>query len=771
MLKSYSFIRDRTRAIRNDFTLQNYNGPEAIECHERIARYHILCSHQLSDSPSVVIQQEHEQLRKTLQSLIEFYSDNRPKKYPNEAEFQGYYILSHLFRNEFISKAEKLSLDLFLSNEIQSSIEIQNSIQRNNDSNRLMSKSSGNLNNFNLFFELCLQATFLQCCVLHIEIPRIRSFALKSMQKSYYYRPDASFSLSEIKNIFLFSDLEQTVNFLEYHNVPFDKVSDIVKIGKISTVDSNGRVKSTSGDFIESRKKEPVKYVVEEFISKKKIGTDSFIIDGGHSTLSDVSSNVPDVNRVSSSSSSFVNGHSNTFPSSSVVSAKRSSTLISNTVANTPLSNQTQMSTPTPQQIAPISLFSNQSNHSSNQKPLFSFEQVPISTFNTSTPSIPQFSMNNMFTAKSNSQDNSMRKSNRRTLVEGPKIEHVNTIQPVKAVNIAPPPIQIQKQPEIPSQESLYYQKFKEYEAKEATRNLEKLQELQLEIKTDESIFEITNELVDNFISDSIQDEIIMQLNVGLLKIVYIDIINDLVIETVNSRMIKKPILDVYYSYMVDSLRISILKKSFDVIKKVYKNRTSNRSIKKILNNQEFKSCISNLNVSGVIITQAKQNSSIDEMSSIQKYSFNTLDIEYIANLLKSVHSGSINPDIHWRVSIDLPSPNNIDQLFSNSFLISAFAGSPSSNNILLNESISMDSFLFRILVDKKTSDFKGVSALIFQFNVGEYYDGDYWSSETRRLYSFLSKVPKFVKVPLLMINWSLNPQEFDESVYLINQV
>jgi len=60
----HSFVRDRTRSIRQDFTLQNNRGDEAINAHERIARFHILCLHQLCLSKDFSVQQEMEQLRK-----------------------------------------------------------------------------------------------------------------------------------------------------------------------------------------------------------------------------------------------------------------------------------------------------------------------------------------------------------------------------------------------------------------------------------------------------------------------------------------------------------------------------------------------------------------------------------------------------------------------------------------------------------------------------------------------------------------------------------
>jgi hypothetical protein len=62
---SHGFVRDRTRAIRQDFTIQSSKGAIAIECHERMARYHIHCLHALGEEEGFSVQQEMEQLRKS----------------------------------------------------------------------------------------------------------------------------------------------------------------------------------------------------------------------------------------------------------------------------------------------------------------------------------------------------------------------------------------------------------------------------------------------------------------------------------------------------------------------------------------------------------------------------------------------------------------------------------------------------------------------------------------------------------------------------------
>jgi hypothetical protein len=88
--------------IRKDFTLQNYVGTggncdaSAVRCHERIARWHAMCEHQLShlsDFTKMQSTQNIQELMQTMQSLNQFYDDslNRstvevPDKYGNELQ-------------------------------------------------------------------------------------------------------------------------------------------------------------------------------------------------------------------------------------------------------------------------------------------------------------------------------------------------------------------------------------------------------------------------------------------------------------------------------------------------------------------------------------------------------------------------------------------------------------------------------------------------------------------------------------------------------------
>jgi hypothetical protein len=84
-LDVYQFVWDRTRMIRKDFILQNYVGTggncdaRAVRCHERIARWHAMCEHQLSHIPEFATmqsQQNIQELGQTMKTLNQFYDDS-----------------------------------------------------------------------------------------------------------------------------------------------------------------------------------------------------------------------------------------------------------------------------------------------------------------------------------------------------------------------------------------------------------------------------------------------------------------------------------------------------------------------------------------------------------------------------------------------------------------------------------------------------------------------------------------------------------------------
>ncbi|KAJ7336454.1 SAC3 domain-containing protein [Mycena albidolilacea] len=94
------FVRDRSRAVRNDFTMQHNTGPLAMECHERCARFHILALFLERDKEGFSVALEEQQLMNSaspLQSLKEFYNDQRGTyQSPAELEMRIYHRLIHI---------------------------------------------------------------------------------------------------------------------------------------------------------------------------------------------------------------------------------------------------------------------------------------------------------------------------------------------------------------------------------------------------------------------------------------------------------------------------------------------------------------------------------------------------------------------------------------------------------------------------------------------------------------------------------------------------
>ncbi|KAJ7637048.1 SAC3 domain-containing protein [Roridomyces roridus] len=94
---TFNFIRDRSRSVRNDFTMQHNTDALAMECHERCARFHILALYLERDREGFSVAMEEQQLMNTLQSLKEYYNDHRATyQSPAELEMRIYHRLIHV---------------------------------------------------------------------------------------------------------------------------------------------------------------------------------------------------------------------------------------------------------------------------------------------------------------------------------------------------------------------------------------------------------------------------------------------------------------------------------------------------------------------------------------------------------------------------------------------------------------------------------------------------------------------------------------------------
>ncbi|KAJ3322680.1 hypothetical protein HDU76_013832 [Blyttiomyces sp. JEL0837] len=226
------FVRDRARSIRNDFTVQNHRGIKAVECNERIARFHILSTFIFSGVKAVDFGLEREQMRKTLQSLREFYRDLAAENQfcPNEPEFQALYILAHLTENHIVSDTEQLREEVVRHRLVQLAIEFQQMAQNVTDTPR-------SLNFFSKFFRLIADpgTPYLFACILHQEFDTIRRAALRAMHKVYYCLDQHPFLVNDIVNLLGYDDENEAIASLDYYQIPHEIVDGVrvAKIGKI----------------------------------------------------------------------------------------------------------------------------------------------------------------------------------------------------------------------------------------------------------------------------------------------------------------------------------------------------------------------------------------------------------------------------------------------------------------------------------------------------------------------------------------------------------
>ncbi|KAJ3258247.1 hypothetical protein HK103_003728 [Boothiomyces macroporosus] len=253
IVESHGFVRDRCRSIRNDLTLQNYRGKEAILLHERIARYHIMCSNVLCGSEGFVLQQEVEQLRKTLQSLMEYYSEYNQHS-ENEAEFQAYYILTFPWNNDIVSKLEQdLKPEIFLDEKVQLALKFRFMMTRKNDNN--LPSEDGSLNHYARIFSMLKQSrvSYLFACCIHLHFVDIRRGALKAMQKSYQYidnEPTSGHRLDEVIDLLGFDGVEDSTAFLAHYFIDVEHHGyAVAKIGKKVVTEFSGKRKTVPPKF------------------------------------------------------------------------------------------------------------------------------------------------------------------------------------------------------------------------------------------------------------------------------------------------------------------------------------------------------------------------------------------------------------------------------------------------------------------------------------------------------------------------------------------
>lgn len=216
--ESQSFIWDRTRSIRQDFTFQNnYSGIESIDCHEKICRIHILSLHVMAgaNDPDYQQHQEVEQFNNSLQTLTHMYDDVRSRGgyCPNEPEFRAY---------ELISKIKDTEIERFLQtlpNYIQDDPIVRRAIILRN----MVSTGLNSLNLYSEFFYMVLdkvQTPFLLASLAEIHFNEIRFNALRIFSKVYHSKAKKLPSIEELTRVLRYNDSDQLLETCRIYSLP-----------------------------------------------------------------------------------------------------------------------------------------------------------------------------------------------------------------------------------------------------------------------------------------------------------------------------------------------------------------------------------------------------------------------------------------------------------------------------------------------------------------------------------------------------------------------
>ncbi|KAJ5785951.1 uncharacterized protein N7503_011163 [Penicillium pulvis] len=232
----HKFVWDRTRSIRNDFSVQQVTQERdvkiAVTCLERIARFHIVSLHLLSSPENEEPfdrHQEREQLNNTMLSLMYYYDDHRGRiHFPNEDEFRAYYIIFsiHDQRPDLEARVSKWPTSLLTSPRVQVALELYAAAcntweyQGTLDARRPNAIAQGFYTRFfNIINSPCV--SYLMACIAEIYFSYVRQTAIRAIWKGYCKTPmsqqhkNQEWTVEDLTRVLHFDDDEETIKFLE----------------------------------------------------------------------------------------------------------------------------------------------------------------------------------------------------------------------------------------------------------------------------------------------------------------------------------------------------------------------------------------------------------------------------------------------------------------------------------------------------------------------------------------------------------------------------
>ncbi|QDS70070.1 hypothetical protein FKW77_004455 [Venturia effusa] len=243
-----TFIWDRTRAIRNDFSIQQVTSTSdlrlAIECYEQIARFHVVSMHYVGTLPESQApgeynyQQDREQFDKTLLSLLRYYDKVRDRyRSPHEPELRACWIIFQIQNNisDLDDQVQTWPADLIRNPKIQHALSVYAAACEVIDGKGpFVGRARTNIliaqQNWGRFWKLVgsKQISYLLSCVAELQFNTIRRIALHTILSAHQpgNRVNQDWTLNDMRRMLAFDSKDETQDFLQHYRIQVTEKED-----------------------------------------------------------------------------------------------------------------------------------------------------------------------------------------------------------------------------------------------------------------------------------------------------------------------------------------------------------------------------------------------------------------------------------------------------------------------------------------------------------------------------------------------------------------
>ncbi|OCK85485.1 hypothetical protein K432DRAFT_277775, partial [Lepidopterella palustris CBS 459.81] len=242
-----NYLWDRTRAVRNDFSIQQVRKLAdvriAIDCFERIVRFHLLSLHQMARDagipPEYSWKQDHEQMEKALYSLVSFYDDNSSRyRSANEAEIRAYQIIFCLgMKSRPTSIEDTLQgwpSHIIEDSRVQRAIRLYKAGSRAFDENgplRPPMQHSIARQNWEAFWDLLRsnEVSYLMACAAEIGFYMMRDTIIRAIFRTYRQGGNVrteDWTLTELVQVLGFDEEEEVQDFCQQYGFTIAERAD-----------------------------------------------------------------------------------------------------------------------------------------------------------------------------------------------------------------------------------------------------------------------------------------------------------------------------------------------------------------------------------------------------------------------------------------------------------------------------------------------------------------------------------------------------------------